>query len=316
MEEKDAVLHRILKVTYLSVQKFAISLNNVPEDKIQEKMSILLEYLEKKEKECLQIEEEMKKEEKRRMEESVVELVDFLGRRGFIKTAKLIQKENLIEDLVDIEKYVKIKESLKQAIEKGPSDKPVEITDVNNEVHGQMVYRAVISREFVRLCECDETKNRASKFAKAHKESLSKEILLLLVLPAESLLFTKIANSYKNEKITECLNQAISTKDSNCYFYQRVAMGISGFTTPACKETDSSDCPGCSRDMARIAENAPKSMRSSSRPLCTFLQTPIPSGHSTYITNDGDVYSEYGSRMAGYSTNQKSASRLKKCYFV
>ncbi|KAI5191317.1 macrophage erythroblast attacher [Nematocida minor] len=315
MEEKDVMLRKILKVTYLSVQKFGISLNSVSSDKVQEKMEALLDYLGKKEQECLRIEKEIKKEEEKAKNEVIVSMVDFLGRRGFIQTAKEIQNEYQLEHLVDIEKYVVTKESVKNAFKKNCSEINLDTNELGTEDHSQAMRTAIVCRDFVRICESAESKESAHAFAKKYGKEIPSRILLLLVLPRESPLFSKISKEHKVEEITDFLMKDVSTKDKQNYFYQRVALGISGFITPACKEKEESNCPGCSRSVSRIAANSPKSMRSSSRPLCSLLHTAIPPSHATYITSDGKVYGECGAKILGYNPRLRTNS-FKKCYFV
>ncbi|OAG33735.1 hypothetical protein NEIG_02203 [Nematocida sp. ERTm5] len=318
MEEKQVMLQKLLKVTYLSVQKFGNSLNETSPDKISEKITKLLEYLQKKEEECQKIEEEKKTEEQIEKEkiknEMVIEMASFLGKRGFINTAQAIKEKYPIKALVDIQPYKEAKESVKNALaikyyKKSGKLHNIPIVDTPN----NSVRMTVLCREVIRLCEAKtNNKKEVCKFIKKHRENLPKKILSLVVLPSASTLFARIAEEYKECTISAPLLMSLvyKNKSTNNYFYQRVALGISGFITPVCREKEKADCPGCTKSIAKLAEHCPKSTRSSSRLLCSTFRTVIPSNHATYVSKKGDVFSEYATRT------EKLKTILKKCYFV
>ncbi|EHY66430.1 macrophage erythroblast attacher [Nematocida ausubeli] len=318
MDEKQVLLQKLLKVTYLSAQKFGNALSETPSDKIHEKISRLLEYLQNKEVECQKIEEEKKIEERIAKEkmnnEMMVELIEFLGKRGFTRTAQSIKNQYPIKSLIDIEPYKAAKDSVKQALstkyqQKAAYSKNFPAVDTAQ----KSVRMTVLCREVIRLCELkNPNKKKACMYIKKHKDEIPQQILSLLVLPKTSDLFHSIANRYKDCQISATLMKTLvyKTVPQHNYFYQRVALGISGFITPVCREREKTDCPGCSKSIARIAEYCPKSMRTSSRLLCSAFGTFIPTNNATYVCKKGNVFSE----CAVKSESQRVD--LKKCYFV
>lgn len=311
-KEKDE-LHKILKVTYLSVQKFSSTLATIEPEGIPEKIRALLEYLSKKEKECLVAEKQRKEEQQRKKQQNThrmtIDLVKFLGERGFTRTADSIRKYYSIDDLVSTDKYIETKKTVKHAI--------VQNSLENISSKPKSVRTALISREIASLCESPRKTERGKAYTliKQYKEDVPVQLLPLLVLPPDSSLFQRISKEFKKIKmqtvLENCLKELFSDFISSS-FYQRTSLGVSGFITPACREREKeeSQCPGCSRDISRLAANAPRSIRVISRPMCSIMKRVIPTSNTTYVSRTGEVFGENGLFLLG------SSESVKRCYFV
>ncbi|KAI5188682.1 macrophage erythroblast attacher [Nematocida sp. AWRm77] len=317
MQTKREALHRLIKSTYLSTEKFAASLANVTPSGIQEKISALYQYIKKKEAECkaleLEIDKEALLEEQKEENEVVLQMVDFLGRQGLVGTIEKISEELHLGSLISVEPYISAKESIKKAMVENISDIVV-CTDPAS----KLTCSTHVMWKFADLCV--QSKEEAILFCKKHRESLPSKYLPLLVLPSRSGLFQKLADECSNKKLGSFLAAEVSKINMNgkeCMLYKRSTLGVSGFTTPACKEKEESTCPGCASQTSKLSKGIPKSMRSSTRILCTKTKQLIPEDSPIFANTAGEVFCSLSLPSDALDSD---ASQFKKayrrCYFV
>ncbi|KAH9386223.1 uncharacterized protein NEMAJ01_1119 [Nematocida major] len=299
MEKLHGDAQKILRVTYLSVQKFKGALASAGPEAVKEKIGLLVEYLGKKEKECVEVEKQMKicEEKQKELEkrEVDVELVKFLAERGFKRTAHTVQDYYSLPVLLDAQ-----------------ASAPGGVLGIDSQTLDEAGglekrQRMSIHREIIQLCKTASTKMSACDLVKKNAGLFPSRLLPLLVLPCDTKLFKSCLKECQDGVLEDLA--AGSPEKSSC-FYRRVALGVSGFITPACKESLDSMCPGCCQNTSKIAGGFPRSTRSRSQPLCSQLRTVISPSQATYVTRNGEIYSEGGLE------DTSLCKVVKRCYFV
>lgn len=292
MSPKQDSLHRIIKATYLSAHKFLSTLKRIPASELPDKLEALVIYLKKKAGECKELERliqmDAQKEEEAAHNEMEVQMVDFLGRKGLIRTARNILTELCITDLIPLEPYKDAKLSIEQI--RGAST-----PKISHASSAQvLVLDAAVTRRYIMLCKSGR-REEAVDYYMQHESLVDKELLSLLILPPDSFLFSKISSAYSDVLLFPQLQDRIvrdALGGTECMFYHRVSLGVAGFSTLACREEEEAKCPGCNPKKANLAKYMPKTMRSASRILCSYTKASIPADAPIYCTESGQIVSE------------------------
>lgn len=295
-ESKDS-LQKIAKVTYLSAIKYAEALEEAPEEVLLTKLHALSQYLKKKEEESRKLEEQIEKErlkeEEKQKKEVFLEIVTYLGGKRFVQTIETLLQEMELFQVISIDPYITAKRSIEAATE--------EIEGVSTDPINSEMETAFIPWKFSFLCR--KSKEAALLFFHRHKAALPEKYLSLLVLSSSSQMFKRISE--------ECAEKgaflSFSKGMPSSLLYQRVALGVSGFSTSACKEKEESLCPGCSSSLSKLSKGFPKSMRSTTRVLCSATKRLIPEGSSVAASPSGEVF------LFSSAPDQRA---LRRCYFV
>ncbi|KAI5184415.1 hypothetical protein NEHOM01_0160 [Nematocida homosporus] len=310
MIEKTEALHRAAKVVYLSAQKYAGTLASMHPEAIPDKLRSLEQYLRRKEVEVRALEAEIEaavlKEEEASENEVLLQVADFLGTQGLVKTATTLISETKAAHLISLNKYC-IAQEYVRSIDSIPATPAIEASNTNTNSEANSAF---ITWRFATLCQ--ESRSAALVFCKQNQAIIPVRALSLLVLPPNSLLFQKIADSYAKRKVFNKLAQNMP----QCRLYQRVALGISGFTTPACREKEESYCPGCSAKSVRIARGFPKSMRTTTRVLCSTTHQLIPEGAPILASPNGEVFLQSAVIPDSATPCSPEYRAFRRCYFV
>ncbi|OAG31362.1 macrophage erythroblast attacher [Nematocida displodere] len=318
-------LHRLVRSSYLSSQKFALTLLETPLPALPGRIEALINYLHRKEKESLeieaQIEQEHLKEEQIKENEVVLQVIDYLGRKGFIRTAALIRQELHLQELIDIAPYQDSKMHSQRILARTDPDldRPP-LPQAPPEIE-ELIQRAYVCIQFSSLCTLAK-KEEALGLCRKHRDLIAPKYLLLLVLSPDSESFRKLADECTEARVMATLTTEIAKitlKKQECMLYRRVALGVSGFITSACREAEDTFCPGCTPSVSCLANNLPKSMRSTTRLLCTKTKLLIPEDSVVFANKHGEVYAASSLSLASTSlvpSNTQFTKVYRRCYFV
>jgi len=315
---KREALNRLIKATYISAQKFAETLAGVPEQDVASKLGALAQYFKKKGNECKELEEEIEKdrlrEEKREENEVALQIVDYLGRKGMVRTAEKIVEEMRLEGVVNMAPYREARRSVRSIVERGSGGFGEE------EQAEEEVRRAKIVWEFAKLCREEERRERALEFCKDHKNDILGKHLPLLVLSRDSALFRSLAEKCSAKKLGFELSLRIAQArmgSEECALYRRVALGVSGFTTPACKERENAECPGCSERLLKLSKDVPRSIRSTTRILCSKTKSVIAEDTPIFASLTGEVFCKSAIFPEDQPKDELQIRKLyRRCYFA
>lgn len=304
---KKDILHKLLKITYVSACKHANSLKSESLESAISKAANIAQYLKKKEAESreieIAIEKDLKKEEEEKECEVLIEISKYLGEKGLTKTAESLVKEMHLEEFIYIDIYSKAKNAIKIV------SSNAEYVSAKHESDAESA-KAFIRWQFASLCK--ESKKDALRFCQKHYNTILSSDLSLLPLNSNSALFRKISAEHSERNAF----LRFLSKGYRSALYPRVSLGISGFTTSACKEKEGSLCPGCSAETAKIARNLPRSMRSTTRVLCSQTGKLIPEGAPIVASPTGDVYPLSSIVSEGRSFSSSEYKMFRRCYFV
>ncbi|KAI5171373.1 hypothetical protein NEFER03_0732 [Nematocida sp. LUAm3] len=296
MQEHDSkdTPFKVAKVTYLSAIKYADALEDAPQELLLSKLHSLSQYLKKKEEECRRLEEHLEekklKEEEKNQKEVLLEIVKYLGGKRFVQTIETLLQEMELFQVISIDPYITAKKSIEAA-----SEEIEGVSALNSQIDD-----AFIPWNFSFLCR--RSKEDALFFFHRN-EAIPERYLTLLVLRSSSSLFKRISEECMEKGAFLFFSKGMPV---SC-LYQRVGLGVSGFCTSACKEKEHSLCPGCSSEVSRISKGFPKSMRSTTRVLCSSTKRLIPEGASVAASSSGAVF------LLSSAPQQKASRR---CYFV
>ncbi|KAI5180322.1 macrophage erythroblast attacher [Nematocida sp. AWRm80] len=315
---REEQLHKLIKSTYLSSNKFCSSLINLSQDQLSYKIEALVQYLKKKQEECKTLETLIRQEslakEQYLENETTIQIIDYLGRKGMIKTIQSITKELGLHQLIDISPYLQAKQSIEQ-IKHSPKTHPKEKTeDISVE---KVINRLKVCWRFSRLVL--ESREKALEYCKKNKEEIIQKHLPLLVLPVNSVPFQTLIEECTEKKLSLLFSSEIlkvTLGHLEPLLYRRISLGIAGFVTPACKEKDFSTCPGCFSQAVKLSKMLPTSMRNTTTVICSLTKKVIPNGSSILTDQSGKVFQQLAVLPVHSSIGDQGYTHLKRCYFV